>query len=279
MNLIKITPRGYCKGVVRAINIAINTKKENPNKNVYILGMIVHNKFVTDALNHHNIITLSSKTKTKTELLDEIDKGIVIFTAHGISDKVKQYAINKGLEYVDATCLDVLDTRSKVIKHLNNGEKVLYIGKRNHPEAESIVSISDDITLICDVNEVKEIKDSEEKYYVTNQTTTSILEIKNIFEEIEKHFKYVEIENEICQATFIRQEAVIKNSHNLDLLYVVGDIKSNNSNMLKEIALKNGVAEVYLIGSALELKLEQFKNKINIGVTSGASTPTYLTNH
>ena len=92
MELIKVVPRGYCKGVVRAINIAKETAKNNPDKNIYILGMLVHNKYVIDALKEFNIITIDDKNKSREELLDQIEDGIVIFTAHGIHPFVKKKA-------------------------------------------------------------------------------------------------------------------------------------------------------------------------------------------
>jgi 4-hydroxy-3-methylbut-2-enyl diphosphate reductase len=277
MKLLKIIPSGYCKGVVRAINIAKTTALNNPDKQIYILGMIVHNSYVTQALNQYNIITLSDTFKTKYELLDEIDNGIVIFTAHGISDDVVKYAKNKGLKTIDATCFDVLVTKNNIIKKLKEEYKVLYIGKKNHPEADAIISISDDIHLITKIEDINSLNLQSNKIYVTNQTTMSIFEITDIFARIKKTYPFAIIEEEICSATRNRQQAVIDNK-DLDLLYVVGDIKSNNSNKLRDIAILEGIKKVYLISSVKDLNLDQLNGAITIGVTAGASTPTYLTN-
>ena len=277
MKLFKIIPSGYCKGVVRAINIAKRTALDNPDKQIYILGMIVHNSYVTQALNQYNIITLSDTFKSKYELLDEIDDGIVIFTAHGIADDIVRYAKNKGLETIDATCFDVLVTKNNIIEKLNEGFEVLYIGKFKHPEAEAITSLSNKVHLITNLSDVDKIDINTNNIYVTNQTTMSIFEIADIFDKIKNRFPNVIIEEEICSATRMRQEAVIENK-DVDLLYVVGDVKSNNSNKLRDIAIQQGIKNVYLISSVKEINENQLKNVSNIAITAGASTPTYLTN-
>ena len=276
MKLVQINPKGYCKGVVRAINIAVNTAKSHPNENIYILGMIVHNTYVTEALNQYNITTLYDTNKSKFELLDEINNGIVIFTAHGIDDKVVNYAKNKGLQTINASCQDVLQTRNNIINYLNQGYEVLYIGKKNHPEAEAIMSISKKIHLISSLNDIALTQLNNSKIYVTNQTTMSILEVKIYFDKIQEKYPQALIEDEICNATSMRQMAIL-NTKDLDLLYVVGDIKSNNSNKLKEIALNHGIKNVRLIASCQEIQ-ESDLNCETVAVTSGASTPSYLTN-
>lgn len=276
MNIIKITPRGYCKGVVNAINIAKNTAINNPGAKIYVLGMIVHNYYVTKALEQYNIITIETKGKTRDQLLDEIDEGIVIFTAHGISDLAYNKAIAKGLKVIDASCIDVQSTKNKVKEMINKGYKVIYIGSKNHPEAEAITQDSNDIYLVTSANDVDNLNIKDSKIYVTNQTTMSIVEIYSIFNKIKEKFPLCIIEEEICNATRLRQEAIIK-SHNIDLLYVVGDPSSNNSNKLKDIAILNNIKKVCLIENAQQIKEEDLNVK-NIGVTAGASTPTYLTN-
>ncbi|MDO4378925.1 MAG: 4-hydroxy-3-methylbut-2-enyl diphosphate reductase, partial [Erysipelotrichia bacterium] len=107
MEIIKVKPSGYCKGVIKAILKVKETLKKYPNKQIYILGMLVHNRFVVQALEQYHIITLNDRKKTKKELIDEINEGVIIFTAHGIDPQLKKYAQNKGLITVDATCDDV----------------------------------------------------------------------------------------------------------------------------------------------------------------------------
>ena len=276
MEIIKVTPRGYCKGVVNAINIAKKAREKYKEEPIYILGMIVHNKYVSKALDELNIITLHDKNKSRLELLDEINDGIVIFTAHGVSDLVKEKAINKNLIYIDASCTDVIKTQNNVKDKLNEGYTVLYVGKKNHPEALAVLSNYENIYLISNLNDLNNINISDTNIYVTNQTTMSLLEIQYIYDEITKKYPNAIIEEEICNATYKRQMAVMS-LIDIDLLYVVGDPLSNNSNKLKDIALNN-CTNVILIESALDINANDLYNIKKVGVTSGASTPTYLTN-
>ncbi len=136
-----IVPRGYCKGVVRAIEIA--KKQAHQTAPVYILGMIVHNQYIVNALEDLGIQTIDFKGKTRLELLDEINEGKVIITAHGASQKVFDKAKEKGLEVIDASCLDVIKTHDLIQDKLNEGYEILYIGKKGHPEAEGAISIDE----------------------------------------------------------------------------------------------------------------------------------------
>ena len=139
MQVKAITPRGYCKGVVRAIEMAKKAKDEK--KSIVILGMIVHNQYIVDALKEMGIETIDHPGKTRLELLDEIDEGTVIITAHGASDQVFEKARGKGLHVIDASCLDVIKTHNVIKTRLQEGFEVLYFGKAGHPEAEGAVSI------------------------------------------------------------------------------------------------------------------------------------------
>lgn len=276
MKILPLVPRGYCKGVVNAINIAKECAKKYPNQTITVLGMIVHNQYVVKALEQYNIKTLEAKGKTRMELLDQINEGVVLFTAHGISDAVIQKAKAKGLICVDASCSDVILTKKQVQQKIEEGYHVLYIGKKGHPEAEAIITSCNEITLISNQEEAQNLSINKPKLYLTNQTTMSILEIKEIIEIIQQKYPHCLIEEEICSATRMRQEAVF-NLKEADLLYVVGDPHSNNSTKLKSIALQNGIKEVRLIETCHQIKEEDLKEKQIIAITAGASTPTYLT--
>lgn len=130
MEIIKVSPRGFCKGVVNAIEIAKRTRKQHPSVPITILGMLVHNQKIVDALTTYNIQTLDIPNKTRSELLDYIDEGYVIFTAHGVSDAVIQKAQNKGLKVVDATCEYVSLIHRLVKQKLEEGYEIGYIGKK-----------------------------------------------------------------------------------------------------------------------------------------------------
>lgn len=273
MEIKRVIPSGYCKGVIRAIQMAKQARIDYPQEKIYVLGMIVHNHYVAEALEKLNIITLDANNKE--EAINSIDNGVLIFSAHGIADKYKKMASDKGLIVIDASCVDVIATQNIVKKHLNEGYRVFYIGKKNHPEAEAVLSISSDIILINSEDDIP--SNCDKAIFVTNQTTMSIFEIANIFEAIKKKYPNALFEKEICKATTMRQEAVLK-LKDCDLLIVVGDPKSNNSNKLKEIGLLSGIKKVIMIEEAMDLKLDDLKDCNHIYVTAGASTPTSLTN-
>lgn len=274
MEIKRIVPSGYCKGVVNAINIAKKTKEKYQDKNVYILGMIVHNSYVTKSLQDLGIITLDDSSKSKEELLDEIDDGVVIFTAHGTADYIKKKTIDKGLICVDAACVDVNKNKETIINYLNKGFEVLYFGKKNHPEALAILSINKDkIHLITSKEDIDNL-DIKGNIVITNQTTMSYLELDDLFKYALNKYPNIIIEKEICNATSTRQTAVssIKDG---DLLYVVGDIKSNNTNKLAQIGKKN-FKKVLLINNKDDINDNDLIDVNKVYVTAGASTPPIL---
>lgn len=276
MELIKVIPRGYCKGVVRAINIAKETAKKYPHQNIYILGMLVHNKYVIEALKEYHIKTLDDKNKTREQLLDEIDEGVVIFTAHGIHPLVKEKAIKKGLICIDASCLDVLRTQEIVQKYLIEGFEVLYIGKKNHPEASAICDYNDHIHLIETMSDIESLE-KYDKVFVTNQTTMSFQDVSHLFEFIQLKYPNAIISDEICNATRSRQEAITL-LKKVDALIIVGDKASNNANRLAQIAKQKGIENVYLIDDVNDLDIKNICSYNRVAITAGASTPTYLIN-
>ena len=277
MEILPVVPRGYCKGVVRAIEIAKKCALDYPNQKITVLGMIVHNQYVVDALKQLNIHTVEDKKKTRMQLLDEIDEGVVIFTAHGISEQAKRKALDKGLICVDASCTDVIETQNLVKEKISDGYHVLYIGKKNHPEAEAVLAISNHVHLITSMDDLN--LDLQEKLFVTNQTTMSILEIEEIIQKITDKWPDAQIMREICNATSIRQKAVLDlKEKQIDLLIVVGDPHSNNTTKLKALGIESHIPDVIMIESVFELKEDQIKDHQRIAITSGASTPTVLTN-
>lgn len=271
-----IVPRGYCKGVVRAIEIA--KKQAHQTVPVYILGMIVHNQYIVNALEDLGIQTIDFKGKTRLELLDEINEGKVIITAHGASQKVFDKAKEKGLEVIDASCLDVIKTHDLIQDKLNEGYEILYIGKKGHPEAEGAISIDEKrIHLITNIDDLKTI-DPTKKYVMTNQTTMSLYDVYDLCEKAKEILPFVEIEKETCTATKIRQEAIKNIEDDVDIIFIVGDPHSNNTRKLASIANDYHTCDVYMIESIEDLEIEWLKNKRYAAVSSGASTPTYLTN-
>ena len=275
MKTIKITPRGYCHGVVSAINTITKLDKLSMPKPIYILGMLVHNKKVIENFKDDGIITLHDPSKTRLELIEEIDEGTVIFTAHGISPKVKERALEKGLHIIDTSCKDVLKSQDVVNEYLDKGFSIIYIGKENHPESEAAQSISDKVYLIEDMKDIDQLQLSGD-IALTNQTTMSIFDVYQIAEYAKVKYPNIVFIDEICNATRIRQEAVI-NQEAVDHLYVVGDTLSNNSRKLVQVSIEQAKINATLIESLEDLDIEELSRFSSVAVSSGASTPTHVT--
>ncbi len=274
MEIKRIVPSGYCKGVVNAINIVKKTRIEYPNSNIYILGMIVHNSYVSKQMSDLGVITLDDSIKSKEELLDDINEGVVIFTAHGISDQIKQKAKDKGLICVDASCVDVIKNKELIKTYLNNDYEVIYFGKKKHPEAEAVLALSNKIHLVCNINDIEKLNISNNKIFVTNQTTMSYMEVEEMINILKNKYPNCLVQKEICNATSSRQLAVT-NINDGDVLYVVGDVKSNNTNKLKELGAKH-FKKSFLISNYQEINKKDLINQNKIYVTAGASTPPNL---
>ena len=255
MQVKAITPRGYCKGVVRAIEIAKNT--QNEQQPIYILGMIVHNQYIVDALKERGIQTIDIPGQTRLELLDQIQHGTVIVTAHGASDQVFQKAKNKGLNVIDASCLDVIKTHDLIKEKLNEGYDILYIGKKGHPEAEGAISIDEKrVHLITSKNDIQ-MMDPNKHYVMTNQTTMSLYDVYDLCEYAKTILPHVTIEKETCTATKIRQEAIKNMEEDIDIVFIVGDPHSNNTQKLASIASEK--KEVHMIESLDDLNINWLK--------------------
>lgn len=273
MKVIKITPRGYCKGVVRAIQLVKDARKSYPGP-IYVLGMIVHNSFVSDALYQLGVTSLDTSAKTKEQWIDSLHHGLLVFTAHGISPKIKQRAIDRGLEVLDASCADVLKTQELIHKYRSDGYDVIYIGKKGHPEAQAMQNDDEHIHLVETSEDIALLNIASPDILVTNQTTMSILDIASLIEEIRIRFPNAVVWEEVCDATRVRQQAVIAMKE-ANVLIVVGDRLSNNSNRLHSI--NPNIQKRYMIESLAELNPAWLHDDDVVAVTSGASTPTYIT--
>ncbi|WJQ80708.1 4-hydroxy-3-methylbut-2-enyl diphosphate reductase [Brevibacillus brevis] len=277
MEVIKISPRGYCYGVVDAMVLALRTAQNfDLPRPIHILGMIVHNAHVVEAFEKQGIKTLDGEDRLA--LLDQVQEGTIIFTAHGVSPEVRKKARDKGLTIVDATCPDVTKTHDLIREKVAEGYHVLYIGKKGHPEPEGAMGIAPDhVHLVQKLEELDALDLPTDKLIVTNQTTMSQWDVKHLMDAILKRFPGVEVHNEICLATQVRQEAVAEQVGDADLCIVVGDPRSNNSNRLAQVSEEIADVPSYRIADLSELDIEWLRGKKNVAVTSGASTPTPLT--
>ncbi len=271
MKVEKLTPLGYCHGVLRAINI---TKKaiETCKKPIYILGSIIHNKHIVEEFEKLGCITIENKLQTREQLLDLIDSGTVVFTAHGVTPNVYKKAIDKGLEVVDATCNDVIKIHKSYINYLSKGYTCLYIGQKNHPEVEGILGISPEIKLVTSTEEINNI--NSDKIYISNQTTLSYDDVKNIYDYAKNKYPHIIIEDERCNATTNRQNALKDNKS--ELCYIIGD--NNSSNTKKLLTVSSKYTSSIMIETVMDIRIDDIIDKTYITITAGASTPKEIIN-
>ncbi|WP_127594975.1 4-hydroxy-3-methylbut-2-enyl diphosphate reductase [Paenibacillus lautus] len=277
MEVLKISPRGYCYGVVDAMVLARQAAQNlDLPRPIYILGMIVHNSHVTQSFEDEGIITLDGPNRM--EILSQVESGTVIFTAHGVSPEVRKLARDKGLTTLDATCPDVTKTHDLIREKAADGYEIIYIGKKGHPEPEGAIGIAPDhVHLIEKEEEIEQLQVKSSRIIITNQTTMSQWDIKHIMKSLLDKFPGAEIHNEICLATQVRQEAVAEQAGQADLVIVVGDPRSNNSNRLAQVSEEIAGVPAHRIGDVTELKREWLEGVGKVAVTSGASTPTPIT--
>ncbi len=270
-----IKPYGYCAGVVRAINLAKIAKEENKDKNVYILGQLVHNSIVLNYLNNLGIKTLYEEHKSLLELIKKVKKDdVVVLSAHGHPKEIDEYIKKKNIKYYDATCPKVNLNFEMIKKYIALNHQVIFVGVANHPESKAATSISNNVFLY-DINlpfNYHLITDNAP--LVVNQTTLNYVDLIKIHSHISKHIKGAKIMDEICNATRIRQENIINLNDDTDAFIVVGDYNSSNTNRLFEIAKNTHKdALVLLIQKADDLDISVLKDKKNIAICSGTSTP------
>jgi 4-hydroxy-3-methylbut-2-en-1-yl diphosphate reductase len=278
MDVVRITPRGYCHGVVEAIRIAKRVGAERGGSEpVTMLGYLVHNEHVTRELQESGVSLVEASDRMKG--LDQVREGTVIFTAHGISPKVVEAAQARGLNVVDATCSDVTRTHDIVRNLVDQGYHVVYIGKRGHPEPAGVLGISPEhTTLIESIDEAGEVEfPTGTRLAVTCQTTLSVWDTQAIIERLVQRFPDIEVRNEICLATQERQEAAVLAAKDVDCVVVVGSRRSSNSLRLVQVVQEKGQKPAYLVDTADEVDPTWFRGMNRIGVTAGASTPTQIT--
>ena len=275
MEVVKITPRGYCHGVVDAFRIAKRVREETDGP-VHMLGMLVHNTHATDDLQQQGIALVDQPDRLAG--LSQIKGGTVIFTAHGVSPQVKQRAVELGLTPVDATCSDVVRTHELVADLARKGYDVVYIGRKGHPEPEGVVGEAPgNVYLVQDPEDIDALDLKGDRIAVTCQTTLSVWDTEDLIGRVKERSPQAEVHNEICRATQERQEAAVDAAKYVDLVIVVGSPRSSNSLRLVEVVKKLANKPAYLVDSLEELDLSWFAGVKKVGVTSGASTPSQLT--
>ncbi|MCU7814457.1 MAG: 4-hydroxy-3-methylbut-2-enyl diphosphate reductase [Candidatus Thiodiazotropha sp. (ex Rostrolucina anterorostrata)] len=269
-------PRGFCAGVDRAIEI-VERALERLGAPIYVRHEVVHNRFVVESLRERGAIFVDQ--------LDDVPDGhTVIFSAHGVSQTVREEAQQRQLRVFDATCPLVTKVHLEVARRCRDGYEVILIGHRGHPEVEGTMgqctgdSANARIHLVVTRQDVEQLEiDSPEKIAFVTQTTLSIDDTQQIISALQHRFPNITgpKKNDICYATQNRQDAVKELARNCDLVLVVGSPNSSNSNRLREIAEKHG-PPAYLIDGAQDIDTDWLVDKQHIGVTAGASAPEIL---
>ncbi len=280
MEVIKISPRGYCYGVVDALTIARRAAKDSSlPRPIYIIGQIIHNRHAIEELTSMDIVTLDGPDRAG--ILEQVNAGTVIFTAHGVSPQVKQHARERGLHVIDATCPDVTVTHDLVKNLVVKGYYILYIGKKGHPEPEGVMGeVPGSISLIeteADVDALTLTTEQEQKLAVSTQTTLSQWDTRRVIQHIQTRYPQAEVHIDICAATQSRQEAVVAQAKGADLTIVVGDPKSNNTNRLVQVSEELAGVPAKRIEDLSQLDTAWLQGKKRVAVTAGASTPSQIT--
>lgn len=280
MEVIKISPRGYCYGVVDALTMARKVAKDSTlPRPIHIIGQIIHNRHAIDELTTLGIITLDGPNRAA--ILEKVKEGTVIFTAHGVSPEVKHRAKERGLTCIDATCPDVTRTHELVVSLVSQGYYILYIGKKGHPEPEGVIGeIPGHASLIeneADVDALRLTPEQKRKIAVSTQTTLSQWDTRRVVQYIKQCYPHAEIHIDICAATQTRQEAVVEQARGADLTIVVGDPRSNNTNRLVQVSEELAKVPARRIEDLSQLDPQWLKGKKRVAVTAGASTPSQLT--
>tara|TARA_B100001248_G_scaffold50861_1_gene32947 strand:- start:1443 stop:2384 length:942 start_codon:yes stop_codon:yes gene_type:complete len=275
MNIILANPRGFCAGVDRAIEIT-NKALDIFGAPIYVKHEIVHNKYVVDELKEKGVIFIEDVKKIPQH-------SILIYSAHGVSEKIIQESNERNLQVFNATCPLVTKVHMEVARLSKKRINTILIGHKGHPEVEGTIgryksSSKSKIILVENEDDVKNLKFdiNDEIAYVT-QTTLSIDDTLDIINAIKNKYNSViePARGDICYATTNRQTAVKDLTEKCDIIFVVGSENSSNSNRLKEISTRAGVP-AYLLDCADDLDVKWLSNKKNIGLTAGASAPEIL---
>lgn len=268
MKLLLSKPRGFCAGVERAID-TVERALEIWGAPIYVKHEIVHNKYVVDGLREKGAIFI--------EDLNDVPVGArLIYSAHGVSPVIREQAKKRQLIEIDATCGLVTRVHSAVKRFAKQGYQIILIGHRNHVEIIGTAGEAPDVTTIVespeDVAALTFLQ--EQKLFYITQTTLSLDDVKEVTDALKAKYPQIETlpSSSICYATTNRQMAFREITDQTDLVLVVGDPQSSNSNRLREAAEKRGI-ESYLINDETEINPYWLENVKTIGLTAGASTP------
>ncbi len=267
MEIYLSSPRGFCAGVVRAIDI-VDIALERFGPPVFVKHQIVHNPHVVGALEAKGAVTV--------EDVDEIPEGsTVVFSAHGSAPADFEKAARRKLKVIDATCPLVTRVHNEAKKYAREGKKIILVGHRGHQEVRGTMGHADMVLL--DERERPDVPDWDpnDEVAVLTQTTLSVDDTAEMIEQVRSHFKSPTIRNDICYATTNRQVALKEVAQQVQLVLVIGAQNSSNCERLREVAEDSGIP-AYLVNGPEELEMNWFDGIDRVGITAGASTPEEL---
>ena len=277
-NIIKLQKQGFCYGVRRAIKMVIDAVHDDSiKKPIYLLGNLVHNSHIDELLKSLNVIVVDGEIRYT--MLDNIPDGsTIVFSAHGVSQIVKDKAKEKNMFIIDTTCPHVEKT-FKLIEQEALTSDIYFIGKKNHPESIAAKEISNKV-YIYDKENIYQNSIDADNLKIAYQTTMSFYDIEQTFNNIKSVYPKASIIDMICKVTEQRQNQ-LKNIENLNLkgttlIIVVGDKKSNNSTKLYELASRIKNSDALFVEEVTELNLSNVRTYDNIVLASGTSTPEQL---
>lgn len=269
MEVLLGSPRGFCAGVVRAIDI-VDLALKRFGRPIYVRHEIVHNPFVVEELRQKGAVFVD-------ELAEVPDDQLVIFSAHGVPPAVRREAEARGLRVIDATCPLVTKVHLEAVKFSASGHAIILVGHRDHPETVGTRGEAPEATVVvenADEAETVQVPDPD-RVIVLTQTTLSVDDTRHIVDVLRGRFPGIMVRNDICYATTNRQKATQQLARESDVVLVIGARNSSNCNRLREVAKAAGVP-AYLVNGPEELSPEMTEGVGRVGIVSGASTPESL---
>ncbi len=274
MKILLASPRGFCAGVERAIEI-VERALELFGAPIYVRHEVVHNRYVVGRLRDLGAVFVDE--------LDQVpDSSTVIFSAHGVPRAVEEEARRRGLQVFDATCPLVTKVHLEVVRHARAGREVILIGHAGHPEVEGTMGRYEGaggrihlVQRVDDIDALPVDRDAEVAY--VTQTTLSLDDARQLVDALQRRFPQLQgpKKDDICYATQNRQDAIKRLAQQCDVVLVVGSANSSNSNRLREVAERSG-ARAYRIDSAADIDPRWLEGVASVGVTAGASAPQVL---
>lgn len=263
---------GFCLGVEQAVDLAKEVAIKNKDKNVFILGELVHNKQVIEDLEKINIKTIDEEDFFNDKYVFE-KNDIVILRAHGSTKEVYEKLLTQGVSIYDAACIFVKRIRNLLLQKLSEGYEIIFIGDKEHPEVKGIISYGNEIKVYENLESLKSSSlNKNGKYYFLTQTTFNKYVFQEIKDYIKNEFLNSDVGMTICGATYERQIAVENLAKEVQIVIIVGGKNSSNTKKLFQIASKIN-SKTYLVETKDDLDMKWFEGINKIGISAGASTP------